>query len=187
MRHSGLFRLPAIGLLVALMSAAAFAQTGGFQLFGQRDFELDGIQQQDLKPMRLRYLAARRILRLEMLDGTGQALLINFPQGDILMVPADLRRGVFGRKDGAIASQRVVPADGVRDMAGEKCREASINGAPACIADDGVPLMMAGPQGEFVAQRVVRQPQNPALFTVPKETKIQPFPGYRGPLPAPPF
>lgn len=187
MRRLGPFRLTAFGLLAALLAGVAMAQSGGFQLFGHRDFELDGIQQQDGKPMRLRYLAARRILRMEMLDGSGQAMLINFAQGDVLLVVAEGQRGVFGRRDSAIASQRVIPADGIREIAGEKCREASINGTPACIADDGVPLVMSGPQGEFVAQRVLRQPQSVALFTVSKETKIQPFPGYNGPLPTAPF
>jgi hypothetical protein len=165
----------------------SFAQSSGFQLFGHRDFEIDGVQQHDGKGMRLRYLAARRILRMEMLDGSGQALLINFAQGDMLLMIADGQRGVFGRRDAGIISQRIVPADATRGIAGEQCREASINGSAACLADDGVPLMMAGPQGEFVAQRVLRQPQNPALFTFAKEIKIQPFPGYSGPLPTAPF
>ncbi|MBN8534750.1 MAG: hypothetical protein J0L51_11755 [Rhizobiales bacterium] len=187
MRQPFLFTLAA--LLFGLFSNAptSLAQPAGFQLFGHRDFEMDGIQQQDGKAMRLRYLAARRILRMEMLDGSGQALLINFAQGDMLLLIADGQRGVFGRRDAAISSQRVVPADATRDIAGEKCREASINGSPACIADDGVPLMLAGPQGEFVAQRVLRQPQSPALFTFAKEIKVQPLPGYNGPLPAAPF
>lgn len=176
-----------MALLIAAVASGASAQSGGFQLFGHRDFEMDGIQQQDGKAMRLRYLAARRILRMEMLDGSGQAMLINFAQGDVLLLVAEGQRGVLGRRDGAIVSQRVVPADGIREIAGEKCREASVNGTPACIADDGVPLMLSGPQGEFVAQRVLRQPQSPGLFTVAKDTKIQPFPGYNGPVPAAPF
>lgn len=193
MRPSSRFTLASLFALSAFLvglvanTPNSLAQSGGFQLFGQRDFEMDGIQQHDGKGMRLRYLAARRILRMEMLDGSGQAMLINFAQGDMLLLIADGQRGVFGRRDAAISSQRVIPADATRDIAGEKCREASINGSPACIADDGVPLMLAGPQGEFVAQRVLRQSQNPALFTFAKEIKIQPFPGYNGPLPAAPF
>jgi hypothetical protein len=187
MRRSTRFTFAAFLLGLVAHIPMTFAQTGGPQLFGSRDFEIDGIQQNDGKAMRLRYLAARRILRMEMLDGSGQALLINFAQGDMLLLIGDGQRGVFGRRDAAIMSQRIIPADSTRDIAGEKCREASINGSPACLANDGVPLMLAGPAGEFVAQRVLRQPQNTALFTVAREAKIQPFPGYNGPLPAAPF
>lgn len=187
MRRSSVFTLAALCSALLALAPGVVAQSGGMPLFGQRDFEMDGIQQQDGKAMRLRYLAARRILRMEMLDGSGQSMLINFAQGDLLLLIADGQRGVFGRRDSAILNQRVIPSDGTRSIAGEPCREARINGSPACIADDGVPLMLSGPQGEFVAQRVLRQPQNPALFTIAKETKIQPFPGYNGPLPAAPF
>lgn len=187
MRQSSVFTLAALCSAVLAAVPGVLAQSTGMPLFGQRDFEMDGIQQQDGKAMRLRYLAARRILRMEMLDGSGQAMLINFAQGDMLLLLAEGQRGVFGRRDAAIIRQQVIPSEGTREIAGEPCREASINGSPACIANDGVPLMMAGPQGEFVAQRVLRQPQSPALFTVAKETKIQPFPGYSGPLPAAPF
>ncbi|MGL5446883.1 MAG: hypothetical protein ACRDBL_06200 [Rhabdaerophilum sp.] len=187
MRQSGLFHLLALALGLIAGVVTTFAQTSGFQLFGRADFEIDAIQPNDGKSIRMRYLAARQILRLETLDGSAQAMLINFPQGDMLLMVAEGRRGVFGRRDAAISSQRVLPSDATRMIAGESCREATINGSPACIANDGVPLKFRGPNGDVLAQRVVRQPQNAALFTVPKETKIQPFPGYSGPVPAAPF
>jgi hypothetical protein len=39
----------------------------------------------------------------------------------------------------------------------------------------------------FRAIRLLRQAQNPALFTVPKDAKIQPMPGSKAPVPGVPF
>lgn len=185
-----LFSVWRLGLTLGVLFAAALpapGQSNGFQLFGRADFEMDAVQVADGRPLRLRYLAARRILRIEALDGSGEAMLIHITQGDIFVVVGGGQGGVFARRDRAIASWPVEAEDATRNIAGEICREARMDGGPACIADDGVPLMLGGPSGEVIAQRVLRQPQSPALFTLPKETKIQPFPGYRGPLPAVPF
>ncbi|MCU0819331.1 MAG: hypothetical protein MUF11_08480 [Beijerinckiaceae bacterium] len=174
-------------LVVCLGLSPAFAQSRGLQLFGLRDFEMDWVQGEGGKMMRVRYLAERRILRIEALDGSGQVMLRDLAKGDVLILIAEGQRGIYGSRGKPVLGMAIEAGEATREVAGETCREARINGATICLADDGIPLVMEEGGAPVRAIRVLRQPQNPALFTVPKDAKIQPMPGSNAPVPGVPF
>ncbi|MCA3606014.1 MAG: hypothetical protein IOC55_09345 [Methylobacterium sp.] len=176
-------------VLLALLSGMlpAFAQGGGFALFGNRDFEMDGVQGDGGKMMRMRYLAERRILRIEALDGSGQVMLRDLAKGDVLILVQEGRQGIYGSRGRPIIGMAIVPGEATREVAGETCREARVNGATICLSDDGIPLVMEEGGTPIRAIRLLRQAQNPALFSVPKDAKIQPMPGSNAPVPGAPF
>ncbi|MCA3632176.1 MAG: hypothetical protein INF16_05230 [Methylobacterium sp.] len=178
-----------LAVLLALLSGMlpAFAQGSGFTLFGNRDFEMDGVQGDGGKMMRMRYLAERRILRIEALDGSGQVMLRDLVNGDVLILVQEGRQGIYGSRGRPIIGMAVLPGEAVREVAGETCREARVNGATICLSEDGIPLVMEEGGAPFRAIRLLRQAQNPALFTVPKDAKIQPMPGSKSPVPDVPF
>lgn len=177
-----------VTLFAALLGlSAAAAQTRAPQLFGHRDFEMDWMQGEAGKMMRVRYLAERRILRIEALDGSGQVMLRDLAKGDVLILVAEGQRGVYGSRGRPVIGMNVEPGEATREAAGETCREARINGATICLSDDGIPLIMEEGGAPIRAIRILRQPQNAALFTVPKDAKIQPMPGSSAPVPGVPF
>ena len=175
-----------------LVSGPLRAQQNGPALFGSRDFEMDWLQAGSGRALRLRFFAARRILRIEALDGSGQVVLRDLEKGDVLVLVGEGQRGVYGQRGAPLRGLQIIPGDGRRTIAGEECREASAGSVAFCLTDDMIPLAMTEGGQEMMAQRLLRQPQNPALFTVPKETKILPMPGnsgagYAGSLPGVPF
>lgn len=176
-------------LLLALWCGfqMASAQQRGPQLFGHRDFEMDWVQGDGGKMMRVRYLAERHILRIEALDGSSQVMLRDLAKGDVLILVAEGQRGVYGSRGRPVIGMNVELSDATREVAGESCREARINGATICLSDDGIPLVMEEGGAPIRAIRLLRQAQNPALFTVPKDAKIQPMPGSSMPVPGVPF
>ncbi|CAN1556729.1 hypothetical protein MCEMSEM23_02442 [Rhabdaerophilaceae bacterium] len=177
----------ALWLGVWLTGGSAQAQQAGAMLFGARDFEMDWVQAGNGQLLRLRYLSARRILRIEALDGSEQVMLRDLEKGDVLILVAEGKRGVFGHRVQPMRGLSFVPGEVVRSIAGEDCRETTLSGLTLCLSDDLIPLVVNDRGQEFIAQRLLRQAQNPALFTVPKDTKIQPLPGNSGPLPGIPF
>jgi hypothetical protein len=107
-------------VLLALLSGMlpAFAQGSGFTLFGNRDFEMDGVQGDGGKMMRMRYLAERRILRIEALDGSGQVMLRDLAKGDVLILVQEGRQCIYGSRGRPIIGMNIVPGEAVREVAG---------------------------------------------------------------------
>lgn len=164
----------------------ALGQDRGFVLFGHRDFEMDAVQGDGGKMVRLRYLAEKRMLRIEALDGSDQVMLRDLAQGDVLILVAEGQRGVYGTRARPILGSNVVPGEATREVAGETCRDARVNGATICLANDGIPLVMEEGNAPVRAIRLLRQTQNPALFAPPRDAKILPLPGSTQPAPAAP-
>lgn len=170
---------PRLALLIVLglLPTPLAAQNAGPALFGRQDFEMDWVDRQSGKTVRLRFLAERRILRIEALDGSQQAMLHDLQRGAVYVLVAEGQRGVYGREGTPLGNLAVVLGDQTRQIAGETCRDASVGGAQLCLSDDGVPLLVLQGEQQWQAERVLRQPQNPLLFALPKDAKIQPFPG----------
>ncbi len=178
-----------LAVLLALLAglAPALAQQRGLTLFGNRDFEMDWVQGEGGKMIRVRYLAERRMLRIEALDGSGQVMLRDLAKGDVLILVAEGQRGIYGSRGRPVLGMTIEAGDALREVAGETCREARVNGAVLCLSDDGIPLIMEEGGVPVRAIRILRQTQNPALFTVPRDAKILPMPGSGMPVPGVPF
>lgn len=169
-------RLAFIGLF-GLLPASLTAQIAAPPLFGRQDFEMDWVDRQSGKAIRLRFWAERRILRIEAQDGSQQAMLHDLQRGLVFVLVAEGQRGVYGREGTPLGNLPIILGDQNRQIAQEMCRDASVGGAQLCLSDDGLPLLVLQGEQQWQAERVLRQPQNPALFSVPKDAKIQPFPG----------
>jgi hypothetical protein len=177
-----------LGLLVLVTGLSpVFAQTRGPQLFGFRDFEMDWVQGEGSSVYRLRYLAARHMLRIEALDGSAQVMLRDLVKGDILVLLSEGQRGIYGSRGRPVLGAPIEPGDVTRQIAGETCRVARVSGSVLCLADDGIPLAVEDGAAPVRATRLLRQAQNPALFTVPKDAKILPLPGGSRNVPGAPF
>jgi hypothetical protein len=173
--------IPPALLLAAFLSAmAAGAQEPGRFLFGTRDFEMDWRAEAGGRPMRLRFLGARRLLRMEPLDGSDQVMLRDLATGTVHVLIGEGRGGVHAGRAPPLGPFRPDGIGEIRTIAGEACREMRAGPERFCLTDDGIPLEMANAREHYVAERLLRRAQAPALFEVPKEPKPKPIPGLPG-------
>lgn len=169
-------------LALALLAAPALAQNQPPRLFGYRDFELEW----KVEPLQLvlsaRFLAARGVMRFEVLDGQGRAVVRNFVTGEALYILGHGQGGVYTFKAPPMGRFEPGDAGATETIGGESCRPFSAGPVTMCLSDDGIPLKLTYPQGTLTASRLIRQPQHPALFEPPPGTKAQPLPSS---IPAP--
>lgn len=173
---------PVFTLLLAMASAITAllvpleASAQGRQLFGARDFEMDWSTSGG-KTLRVRYLAAAKRVRLEALDGSGEAMVKDLARGDVFVLVAEGQRGVYAAKAEPMRGLNGNLTERVREIAGEKCRDMAGGSVTLCLSDDGIPLVVEENGQILSATRIVRQAQSPALFQPPKDAKMQPMPG----------
>lgn len=170
--------LALLALICPPLAGDLFAQ--GRQLFGKHDFELEWRLEPAGKLIRARFLAEKRLLRLEALDGSGEALIRDLAGGGVLVLVDEGRRGVYagqGRPAEVFSGQ---PEARIREVAGESCRDFSLGRALICLSDDGIPLLVEEEGGAMNTLRIIRQAQNPALFLAPKDVKPKPLPAGSG-------
>ena len=156
---------------------AATAQTAGRQLFGARDFEMEWRVEPQGKQMRVRFLATARRVRVEALDGSGEAMVKDLARGDVIVLVDEGRKGVYTARAAPMGAFSGAPSENMREIAGEKCRDFVMDGGTYCLSQDGIPLVVQQSGQTMTAQRVLRQAQNPALFAPPRDAKPKPMPG----------
>jgi hypothetical protein len=181
MSKARLFAFPL--LLCALWPAQA--QQGAPVLFGRADFEMEW----KVEPLKLvlsaRYLAARRIMRLEILDGTSRVILRDLGTGEAQLLIAQGQKGAYSFKAAPMGRFTPGPPTGSQTIGNEECREFSSGPASLCLTDDGIPLKMTFPEGSLTASRLLRQPQLPAMFELPAGVQAKPLPAGVQPPPLP--
>ncbi|KAF0231041.1 MAG: hypothetical protein FD175_910 [Beijerinckiaceae bacterium] len=171
---SGFFLVAALltGVVGPLM-----AQTPQKTLFGTRDFEMDWQLAPAGKVLRVRFSAATKRLRIEALDGSEQVMLRDLVKGDIVILIAQGQKGAYAQTSPPLAPFAPQEVGGTREIAGNPCREFSVQGQKLCVTDDGIPVGVDFGTGSLTAQSLVRQAQHPALFLVPKDLVLKPVPG----------
>lgn len=169
----------AFAVMVALLGqvAPSPAHAQERHLFGARDFEMDWQLEPGGRILRLRFLAAQRRLRIEMLDGSDQVMLRDLAKGDVVVLVAGGAKGAYGTKVAPMAAFRPEAIGETREIAGETCRDFTIQGQVLCVSDDGIPLAVEFGAGRLMARKLLRQGQHPALFELPKGTALKPMPG----------
>jgi hypothetical protein len=176
-------------ILGAVLAASILTEPDAQQaprfLFGQRDFEMDWRDSTSGKHVRLRFLGSQRKLRIEPLDGSNQVMIRDLGSGEVFVLIEEGRQGVHGGKREPLGPFVPDGAGGLREIAGETCRELQAGRERYCLTDEGIPLELVSEREHFVAERLVRQAQPEALFNIPKDKAAKPIPGLT-PLPAPP-
>lgn len=167
-----LFLLP---LLVLASSAGVQAQSGPV-IFGRQDFEMEWKTEPMKAILSVRYLAARRLLRLEPLDGSARAMVRDLATGDALLLVAQGQRGAYRTKAAPLGAFRPEGGGEIRKVGPEECREFASGPVTLCLSDDGIPLIIGFPEGKLTASRLLRQPQLPAFFEAPKGVEVKPLP-----------
>jgi len=171
------FAAAIVAFLGALASAApAQAQQEAPRLFGRADFELEWKVEPVGIVLSARYLAARGLMRLEVLDGQSRAVVRNLFTGDALYVIGHGQGGVYSYKAPAIGLFQPESPGEMSQVGPEQCRNFDAGGVSLCITDDGIPLKMTFPEGTLTASRLLRQPQHPAMFELPKGVEAKPLP-----------
>lgn len=173
------------GMAAPVLAQQPPAQPSGLQLFGSRDFEMDWRMQQGNRMVRLRYSAELKRLRIEALDGSGQAMLKDLAGGGVTILVDEGRKGVFAAPGQPMPRGFGSPTGEIRSILGEQCQDFDLEGARLCLSRDGIPIGVTQRGEVIVAERLVRQAQNPALFLPPKDAKPQPIPGRAGTGPLP--
>lgn len=173
-------------LAIALMAPVpAQAQQGAPVLFGRADFEMEW----KVEPLKLvlsaRYLAARRMMRMEILDGTSRAVLRDLGSGDAHLIIAQGQKGVYKFKAAPMGHFSPGAPTGSQTIGNEECRDFASGPVLLCLTDDGIPLKMTFPEGSLTASRLLRQPQAPALFELPQGAQPKPLPAGVQPPPLP--
>lgn len=163
-------------LLAVILATPAFAQDNGRVLFGQRDFEMDWRVDPAGRRIRLRFQGATRRLRIEPHDGSDQVMIRDFVKGDILVLVAEGRKGVYGAKTAPLGPFRSEGIGRLREIVGEACREIATEGRTMCLTDDGIPVEIVLGGQTIRAESLARRSQHPALFEPPKDVPVKPIP-----------
>jgi hypothetical protein len=171
------FRLSLCAAALLGGGAVAFAQAPARTLFGHADFEMDWQLEPQNKTLRVRYSAAVRRLRIEVLDGSEQVMLRDLARGDVVILIAQGQKGAFAQKAPPLGPFQPQEVGETRQIAGQTCRDFVMQGQKLCVSDDGIPLAIEFGTTRILARNLIRQTQHPALFLVPKELKLQPLPG----------
>jgi hypothetical protein len=187
-------RVLAVAGVVAAVSPAlaqgglAPQQTEGPQLFGMADFEMEWRLSPQEKVLRVQFLAAKRRLRIEALDGSDQVMLRDLVTGKVVILVTNGARGAFGTMAKPLAAFRPDSVGELREVAGNQCRDFMQEGRKLCVTDDGIPVEVDFGGGVLSATRLMRRAQVPALFEVPADLTLKPVPGDNaGALPQVPF
>lgn len=171
--------------LALSFSMPVLAQQEGPVLFGRQDFEMEW----KVEPLGLvlsaRYLAARGLMRLEVLNGNSQAVVRNIFSGEALYIIGQGTGGAYAYKAPPLGRFQPGPPGEIQQVGPEQCRDFDAGGVTLCITDDGIPLKMTFPEGALTASRLLRQPQHPALFELPKGIEAKPLPSGIKPPPLP--
>jgi hypothetical protein len=170
--------------LVLLASAASGAQAqGSAVLFGRQDFEMEWKVEPIKAILSVRYLAAKRQLRLEPLDGSARAMVRDLATGEAVLLVGQGQRGAYKTRAAPMGGFRPDGGGEMRKVGPEECREFTSGPVTLCLTDDGIPLIISFPEGTLTASRLLRQPQLPAFFEVPKGVELKPLPpGMNAPL-----
>jgi hypothetical protein len=174
--------------LSVFLSSGACAQGAQPTLFGKADFEMEWQLQPQAKLLRVQFLAEKRRLRIEMLDGSDQAMIRDLASGKVAVLVANGTKGAYGSMARPMGAFRPEAVGEVREIIDNKCRDFRFQSRLLCITDDGIPLEVDLGGARLTATRLLRKSQLPALFEVPKELVLKPVPGSTaGPLPSIPF
>lgn len=152
-------------------------------LFGARDFEMDWRAEPTGRRMRLRFHGESRRLRIEALDGSEEVLIKDFAKGDVFVMIAEGKKGIYGTKGAPAAPFRPESAGELQQIAGETCRDLGREGRVFCLTDDGIPVEIRVGAERIVAERLLRQAQNAALFELPKGVPVKAMPPNAAKLP----
>ncbi len=183
-------RLIVAGALFISLAASAFAQqtealSSGPVLFGRKDFEVEWKVEPYKLVLSARYFAERRLMRFEIPDGSGRAVVRNLASGDALYIVGQGQGGAYRYQLVPLGRFQPGAPGGTRQIGSEQCRDFDAGGVLLCLTDDGIPLRIALAQGTLTASRLLRQPQHPALFDLPKGQEAKPLPPGMQPLPLP--
>lgn len=170
------------GILLAACVLCASALPSGAQnaskmLFGNKDFEMDWHLEPAGKLLRVRFSAAAKRLRIEMMDGSEQVMLRDLVRGDVVILIAQGQKGAFAQKSTPMAPFAPQEIGGTREVAGNTCRDFGVQSQKFCVTDDGIPVEVDLGGSKLTARSLVRQAQHPALFQVPKDLVLKPVPG----------
>lgn len=172
-------------LLAGGLGAPALAQQDGPRIFGRADFEMEWKVEPVGIVLSARYLAAKGLMRLEILDGQSRAVVRNLFTGDALYIVGQGQGGVYSYKAPALGLFQPDAPGETQQVGPEQCRTFDAGGVTLCLTDDGIPLKMTFPEGVLTASRLLRQPQHPALFELPKGVEAKPLPSGMQPPPLP--
>lgn len=153
------------------------AQGTAPSLFGQRDFEMDWLMEPGSKLLRFRFHAGTKRLRIDALDGSEQTMHRDLGKGFVLVLVANGKRGAFAGTVPPLGAFQPQAVGEVQTVAGEACREFTLDRQQICVTADGIPVALVFDGGKATALRVLREVQPPALFEWPKGLSPKPLPG----------
>ncbi|MFL1463347.1 hypothetical protein ACI6QG_14170 [Roseococcus sp. DSY-14] len=176
-------------LLALLLAAPAAAQTRP-SVLPTRDaavtYRLSGAAQGQLQELRLSFLAARGLVRVDaapgawiVADGRGRSgFMVIEAQRTVMDLPSEGNAAAALPRDTASFVR-----EGADSVAGLPCTIWRVTdegrSSRACLTEDGLLLRAESPQGRMEATAVSRAPLDPARFERPPSFRTMAMPGGR--------
>lgn len=165
----------AAAALVLLSGAGAAAQEA--LPWAQADYEAEWRIASLGHVVTVRYSAQAKKLRFELNDPKGTVVVKDLAGGGVLVSEGDGKAGVKAGRGQPLGLPAQNPTGARRQIAGESCAVHGIGPAELCLSADGVLLAVSAGEERIEALRVIRKPQDPALFAPPEGAPVTPLPG----------
>lgn len=165
--------LAAAGLIASVAPPAAQASIP----WAQADYEAEWRFSSESRIVTVRYAAGLRKLRFELNDPARTALVKDLVSGRVLVFTGTGEAGAREGRSQPFALPPAAPTGETLSIGGEVCAIHRFEAARLCVTADGVLMQVRAGDQEITALRVIRKPQDAALFAPAGNGPVTPLPG----------